>query len=352
MSSLVDEESLSLVKSFWEDINDHWAPLTTCKYYKKPPTDLEFVRDVLTQHIPCIINGLIEEWPALEKWDFDYLINRTNNQEVHVNFTQSGDADSVKYIDNDWYFVYPTEVKMKMHDFINMIKIKEDDDAVPYLSQQDDNLRKHFSTLLDDITIGLPLADSSFKDPHSAEENNLTAANLWIGDERSVSSLHKDFYENFYCCISGEKTFILFPPADIAFMNEAEYKTKRYDYKKMHDNQINRIKQCDIHITDEDCPNEIVSWIANDPALSSSFFKDCHPILVTLKKGETLYLPAMWYHRVSQTQPTIAVNFWYEQRFDHRYVHYQLARKISSIYKKLNLHQINWRKDDEENDDN
>ena len=92
----VNKESLLLVKSFWEDINDHWVPFSKCKYYEKPPSDLEFLRDVVSQHIQCIINCLIREWPALEKWNFDYLIDKTNNQDVNVNFTQSGDADSVK----------------------------------------------------------------------------------------------------------------------------------------------------------------------------------------------------------------------------------------------------------------
>ena len=38
-----------------------------------------------------------------------------------------------------------------------------------------------------------------------------------------------------------------------------------------------------------------------------------------VRAGQVLYIPAMWYHRVSQSQFTIAVNYWYDQRFDHRY---------------------------------
>ena len=351
-----DAESLSIMKDYWNDVNDHFVQSKECKYYDKPPSDIVFIRDVVNQHIPCVINGLIDDWPALSSWDFDYLINKTNNHTVNVNFTHDGDADSVKCIDNDMYFIYPAEIQMTMNDFINMIRIREDDDAVPYLSQQDDNLRKHFPELLNDITIGLALANNAFTndtDPTLENENNLTACNLWIGDERSVSSIHKDFYENFYCCIEGEKTFILFPPADIAFMDEREYQTKKYNYKNTkEDDIIKRIKQNDIDIVDTDSsPNERVSWIANDPAYSLSSFKDCHPIILTLQKGETLYLPAMWYHRVSQTKPTIAVNFWYEQRFDHRFVHYQLSRNLSKIYKTLNLNRIDWRKDESHNDD-
>eukprot|EP01042_Synura_sphagnicola_P004252 gene4252-biopygen4579 len=37
----------------------------------------------------------------------------------------------------------------------------------------------------------------------------------------------------------------------------------------------------------------------------------------------------MWYHRVSQTRVTVAVNFWYDMRFDFRYVFSQLAFRLA-----------------------
>jgi jumonji domain-containing protein 7 len=38
------------------------------------------------------------------------------------------------------------------------------------------------------------------------------ATNVWIGNERSVSALHKDNYENIYCQITGHKKFPLSLP--------------------------------------------------------------------------------------------------------------------------------------------
>ena len=59
-------------------------------------------------------------------------------------------------------------------------------------------------------------------------------------------------------------------------------------------------------------------------------------MVVTVRAGETLYLPAMWYHHVEQRQRpsfaldarfraddsdefAIAVNFWHDMRFDDRF---------------------------------
>lgn len=41
------------------------------------------------------------------------------------------------------------------------------------------------------------------------------AQNFWLGFDNSVSSLHKDPYENFYTTIVGEKHFTLLPPLSI-----------------------------------------------------------------------------------------------------------------------------------------
>jgi jumonji domain-containing protein 7 len=48
------------------------------------------------------------------------------------------------------------------------------------------------------------------------------------------------------------------------------------------------------------------------------------PLLVDVRAGEILYLPALWHHRVSQRrgndgEPCAAVNFWHDMTFDDRH---------------------------------
>lgn len=53
---------------------------------------------------------------------------------------------------------------------------------------------------------------------------------------------------------------------------------------------------------------------------------------VVVESGETLYLPALWYHQVSQTchkaPYTLAVNYWFDMEFSHNYSLYETARKL------------------------
>ena len=100
-------------------------------------------------------------------------------------------------------------------------------DEVLYLQSQDNNLRNELSQLLEDATTGIPFATEVFGGPPEV-------ANVWIGDERSVTSIHKgsgqsdktrcqlnacvraciDPYENLYLVVHGTKTFDLLPPTE------------------------------------------------------------------------------------------------------------------------------------------
>ena len=56
-----------------------------------------------------------------------------------------------------------------------------------------------------------------------------------------------------------------------------------------------------------------VPWIAVDP-LNPDLerypeFQHAHPVTVTVKEGEMLYLPSLWFHHVQQSQGCIAGRF-------------------------------------------
>ena len=49
-----------------------------------------------------------------------------------------------------------------------------------------------------------------------------------MGGERSISSMHKDHYENLYGVVRGSKTFILHPPTDLFCIPYKQYNLARY----------------------------------------------------------------------------------------------------------------------------
>ena len=163
--------------------------------------------------------------------------------------------------------------------------------------------------------------------------------NLWIGDERSVSSIHKDHFENMYAVVSGQKTFTLLPPTDVAFLApySHEYETLRYA-------AVNRRNSCgsggaekgniggewdgcietmELELQTENCPSKSLEWLAldpDDPQVCEKYplLAQTSPLRCTVRAGQVLYIPAMWYHRVSQNCLTVSVNYWYDQQFNFR----------------------------------
>ncbi len=362
-SSAAKKRSKTSVRQAWralsEDTGDFWVEPRLPVFNQHMAAPVDFAREIYSRYHPAILVGMTDHWPASENWTRDYLLSKLGDRKVSINLTPDGMADSIQTVlphdalpeegeekaTPKEYFVYPAEVEMTISEFYTLLDDRHttsnSSPIIPYLSQQNDNLRQHLPELLEDIDLYVPLAREVFGCDYPE------AVNLWIGDERSVSSMHKDHFENFYFVISGEKTFTLLPPSDTAFIPEFIYPTARYTAAiNDHDGQ----RQWDLTLTKAGCPSDELSWTPLDPEVPESvakfpkFAKYAHPIQVTVSAGECLYIPSMWYHRVSQNELTVSVNFWYDQRFDFRYVFFKAIQSMMSIAD-------NNSEDDEESDE-
>merc|ERR1712167_495781 len=94
-----------------------------------------------------------------------------------------------------------------------------DDENILYCSRQNSSLVDEFSVLMKDIEPDLSFAKCSLENKNTSDtvckKSKAEAINLWIGDERSISTTHQDPYENFYTVIKGTKIFTLYPPSDV-----------------------------------------------------------------------------------------------------------------------------------------
>jgi hypothetical protein len=91
--------------------------------------------------------------------------------------------------------------------------------------EENDNLREEYSELYRDVAKDIPWARIALgQDPD--------AINLWVGNSRSVTALHKDNYENIYCQVMGAKHFVLLPPVEMACVNEKELPSASYTWSE------------------------------------------------------------------------------------------------------------------------
>ena len=114
-----------------------------------------------------------------------------------------------------------------------------------------------------------------------------------------------DPYENIYAQIKGAKNFTLIPPVETACVNErflpcAEY-TRPQGWSIRPDSPKVEVP---VPLWDPDRPNHN----------ATEFSKLSKPYKVRLGEGDMLYLPACWYHKVSQEISDegicCSVNYW------------------------------------------
>ncbi|ORY91719.1 cupin-like domain-domain-containing protein [Leucosporidium creatinivorum] len=309
------EKALQTLIKDYQDLNS-----STIAEIDYTPSPLEFSRFV-GQNRPLVIRGQgqREQTPALEKWSNAYLVEKVQ-EKVAIAVSPEGNADSIV---NDEIFVEPATVELSMQDFLSKLDRPQPSpplsnptaDPVYYLQSQNGNLGGEYEALLRDVGAEGP----SFAREVFAQDPD--ACNLWIGDQRSVTSLHKDPYENIYLVIRGSKTFTLLPPAEFYCLHEQIYPHATYNFTPPSTFSITSTT-----------PSLTLPWIPVDPHSPDLAryprFAHARPIELTLQKGDMLYLPALWFHRVAQDvgdspasaqgvegekqRATIAVNWWYD----------------------------------------
>ncbi|CAG9576450.1 conserved hypothetical protein [Leishmania major strain Friedlin] len=225
------------------------------------------------------------------------------------------------------------------------------------------------------------------------------AANVWFGIPASVSSMHQDWVENLYSVVRGVKEFVLIPPWEGPFVPKPEIPAAAFaidEAASLIDPEDDRAESWSLQFKQYPVKDgTVVPWMDFDlagadvevdaegaaraelegrlleklrvstspsPSLSSAEAKresngedvaaareeagrkPLHPLVIYVHPGETLYLPAMWLHRVAQypdstdlharkrhsesanaaasaSPPplplTAAVNYWYDMSFSN-----------------------------------
>lgn len=144
---------------------------------------------------------------------------------------------------------------------------------------ENDNFRNEYLSLFSDAQKDIPFARIALqKDPD--------AINLWVGNSRSVTCLHRDPMENIYVQIIGQKHFVLLPPAFHPCVNEKFLSPATYSRSE---------RGLDLHLDEDTEAVPLATWDPDDPGKSPTEFSHlADPIHVTLNPGDMLYLPAMW----------------------------------------------------------
>ncbi|GFZ16307.1 2-oxoglutarate (2OG) and Fe(II)-dependent oxygenase superfamily protein [Actinidia rufa] len=160
-----------------------------------------------------------------------------------------------------------------------------DSKFVAYAQQQNDCFRSEYAAIGGDCEPHIEWASEALGCLPEA-------VNLWIGNQLSETSFHKDHYENLYAVVTGEKHFLLLPPTDVHRMYIRNYPAAHYSYSKY-------TGEFKLELED---PVRYVPWCSVNPYPSPEnrekemskfplYFDGPKPFEVTVKAGEILYFP-------------------------------------------------------------
>ncbi|KAL3619122.1 Lysine-specific demethylase jmj32 [Castilleja foliolosa] len=333
------------VQHLWQEVRDlSLGPPPYIDRLPSPPTPLQFLRLYVAPNKPCLISAAVPHWPALSLWPSTaYLRETLSSTAVSLHLTPTGKADALApHPSAALCFASAHVEKLPFPEALDLVMasdLEQTNKTVAYLQQQNDCFRGEYGPLAADCEEHVPWATEALG--CSPE-----AVNLWIGNDLSETSFHKDHYDNLYVVITGEKKFLLLPPTDVHRMYIRDYPAAQYIY-----HQVLLLREL-ICVSSQDSgefqlelenPIRNVPWCSVDPYPSPNekqseidkfplYFHGPKPFEVTVKAGEMLYLPSMWFHHVRQspddTGLTIAINYWYDMQFDIKYAYFNFLQSI------------------------
>jgi hypothetical protein len=226
---------------------------------------------------PVVLTGVIDDWPARQRWTADYLDATLGDRRVKVQ--QLDDNNVTRYEAR-------TLEQVRFGDFIAAIRqvppAKRYYLVIGNIHVVDNWPRRFmkpvFPELFPDMTI-----------PPFVDAERLLEVNLWVGYSGVVSNLHFDPLDNCLCMIRGRKHLRIYGPAESGYM----HLPSPFGLENPLHSPVDALR-----------PD-----FGRYPQFQQARYHGC-----TLEPGEVLYMPAGYWHHVRSEDFNVAVNLWWKDR--------------------------------------
>jgi ribosomal protein L16 Arg81 hydroxylase len=222
----------------------------------------EFLDSYYSQNRPVLITDSCDKWPALSLWDPAYLVEKLGTTEVEVMTGRDSDPD---------YEVNANEHRFTMPFDEYVAKIGAS-------SHSNDTYLVANNKLLA-TQAALPLWDDfSLDQRYLGPDPERSHAFMWFGPAGTVTPLHHDTINVLFNQVDGWKHIIMIPSLE-----------------------IHRVY------------NNLAVYSAVDPLNPDlqeyPMFADVQQIHLDVGPGQTLFIPAGWWHHVEATEASISISF-------------------------------------------
>jgi hypothetical protein len=232
-----------------------------------PPPFHDFLERFIAVNRPVILAGCMEDWKPYNTWTFDYF--RRHHKDSIVGIQDGRDSDPF-YEQNQKFH----RKEVRFGDFLDRLERTDSSNDFYMTAGNMGSHRVALSQLFDDAE-NINIRNEYFEFP--------AEGSLWIGPKGTVTPLHFDMINNFFCQISGSKRVRLVPSWSMPWV-----------YNDYH--------------------------VYSDVDAASPDF-DQHPLFsnVTMYDfvvypGEVLFIPLGWWHHLESLEPTVSLT---RKRLNH-----------------------------------
>jgi ribosomal protein L16 Arg81 hydroxylase len=141
---------------------------------------------------------MMEDWPAMKKWNFDFFRQNFSDREVEVQFGRDSDANYE--LNKDAH-----KRMMKFGEYVDLVEKSGRTNDFYMTAYNESHNTKILAELWDDI-VQIP--------EYLATRSN-NKGYLWFGPQGTITPFHHDLTNNFMAQIMGRKRLRLIPACEI-----------------------------------------------------------------------------------------------------------------------------------------
>lgn len=222
----------------------------------------EFYRDYCAWNRPVVLTDVVSDWPALERWTAEYLVERCGGETVEIQAKR--ETNAAYEIEKDAH-----RGRCQFGEFVTQVfRGGASNDYYMTASNASAN-----SVVLERLWADVRM-HRDFTDSANAMERTF----FWMGPAGTITPLHHDLTNNFMAQIRGRKRVRMISPANTPVVYNQRHCFSRVDLDNVDEQQF-------------------------------PLFQQAHVYDLELRPGELLFLPVGWWHHVVALDVSITVTF-------------------------------------------
>jgi len=222
------------------------------------------MHEFILRNQPVVIANAIDDWPAMQRWNLDYLATACASVPVRLRGASTGNYRYLGEVTYGEYARWLAGARARL-----LERYDRDHPSKPYIAYaQDpafDRLRAEFDF-----------------DRFTVPEHHNTRPAHWLGPEGAITPLHRDLGYVFNATVLGRKRWFLFPPEDSKHL----YPAGTHEYEGTFSR---------IHVEAPD--------LERYPR-----FQQTTPYTLVTRPGDVLVLPEGWWHYVKCLEPSATLS--------------------------------------------